>query len=46
MLLDKRVGSLMGRNFFARLPHEVPHNDMFNDRETYEIFKKYLELKK
>ena len=44
MLLDKGIGNLMERNFFARLPHEVPHNDMFNDLETHEFFKKYLEL--
>ena len=31
MLLDKNIGSLIQRNLYAKLPHELPHNDILND---------------
>lgn len=31
LLLSKRIGDLMQRNKFGRLPLEQPHNEILND---------------
>ena len=32
LLLDKKIGAIDQRNAFGKLPLEMPHNDILNDK--------------
>ena len=44
MLLDKNIGSLIQRNIYAKLPHEMPHNEILNDPQINKVFKEHLTI--
>lgn len=42
LLLDQKIGDIDRRNSFGKLPLEMPHNDILNDRRIKEVFREYV----
>ena len=46
LLLNEEVGDLQQRNLFGRLPLEMPHNDILNDKKIKACFEAHLLMHK
>ena len=42
LLLKNKIGDIMQRNKFGRLPLEQPHNEILNDLKIKNVFEEFL----